>query len=76
MFTIYPNPTNGILSINLKENLLTKKYKIYDIRGLVIKVGVFENIEQTIDISKYQNGIYILKIESGNSSIIRKIIKE
>lgn len=72
--SIFPNPTNGILKI--KNKLLNQNYKIYDIRGVLIKEGIFENELETIDMSNYSNGIYILKTINGNSSVTKKIVKE
>lgn len=72
--SIFPNPTNGIIKI--KNKTLNVNYKIYDIRGILIKEGIFDNELQTIDISNYSNGIYALKIENGNSFISQKILKE
>ncbi len=73
---VYPNPTDGILKMKLNEELLNKNYKIYDARGVLIKEGILVNLEQTIDMSTYLNGLYILKVSNGNSSEYRKIIKK
>lgn len=72
--SIFPNPTNGIIKV--KSKLLNVNYKIYDIRGALIKEEVFDNELQTIDISNYLNGIYILKIENENYTVSRKIVKQ
>jgi Secretion system C-terminal sorting domain len=72
--SIFPNPTNGVLKV--KNKLLKENYKIYDIRGVLIKEGIFENELETIDISNNLNGIYILKIVNGNSIVNKKIVKE
>lgn len=70
---IYPNPTHNKISLNLKVN--TKiSIEIYNILG--------ENIwsnniawSEDIDVSSLVKGVYILEINVGNSSIVKKFIK-
>lgn len=73
---VYPNPTKGILNIQLKDKLSQTFYTVYDIRGIKIEEGYLNEINQIIDFSKFQNGLYFLKMKNKNSEIIRKIIKE
>ena len=73
---IYPNPSNGIFKIKSLINLINGKYKIYDIRGSIIKEGNINETVEEIDMSNYSNGIYILKIVGENLSECKKIIKE
>lgn len=74
VLNVFPNPTNGIVKVN--SQLSDKKYRVYDIRGLVIKEGVFYDEEQTIDMSNYVSGIYILKVAIGNKTQYCKIVKK
>lgn len=70
---IYPNPTNGILNLNVNETL---NVEIFDLLGKSILTKKIENGLQSINISNYPSGIYILKTtnNSGLSNTF-KIIK-
>ena len=69
---IYPNPTTNILTIESKNSAISK-VEIYTILGEKIK-EVTSNFG-SITTDKLPKGIYIIRIYSGESSIIRKIIK-
>jgi hypothetical protein len=73
--SIYPNPTNGIINIKFNFQEICN-YQLYNIYGRTIKIGNIENEKQTIDISNFAKGIYVLKIEVGNVIKYEKIIKE
>lgn len=53
---IYPNPTNGVLYLPI--NLKIHKIRIYNMIG---KLVFEDNFNKEIDISKFKNGIYVLK---------------
>lgn len=68
---IYPNPTKGILTINVTNDI--SNIQINNLIGETIKTNIKKN---TIDISSLSKGIYILTIELTNGNIItKKIIK-
>ena len=76
-FGFWPNPSNSILNIKLKENGLVL-YKIFDLTGKLI----FENKENAkdnqiqISIANLPKGLYHLQIIQQFSSTISKIIKD
>lgn len=67
---IYPNPTTGILTIKSDE---IYNVEIYSIDGKLIQT-FGKNSE--IDLSKFQNGIYIISIETQSQRFIEKVIKQ
>ena len=73
-FTVYPNPTKGTITIASVENISIDKIEIVDVLGQIVSVKT-ENTSQ-IDISEFSNGVYILKIHSGESIFEKKIIKQ
>jgi len=68
---VYPNPVNGILSIN--STLKINKIEVYNILGKLIKNN---SINSSIDFSDLAPGIYSVKIIHSNGSVSKKIIKE
>ena len=68
---VYPNPVKTALHIRVKKKGL--KYQVIDLKGQVLKAGVIENYEKTIDFSSNPQGPYILKL---NQKETHKIIKQ
>jgi hypothetical protein len=73
---VYPNPTNGQLTlntINLNKNLA---YELYDSQGKLIRECASFSDGHTLSISEFTNAVYYLKISSDNQPIQTfKIIK-
>lgn len=69
---LYPNPTNGIIYIS--ANFEIKKVEVYNVVGQKITETQINN---KIDITGYNVGVYYIKIEdTSGKSIIKKIIKK
>ena len=59
---LFPNPSDGEITLLPSNNLLGKKAVIMDMRGRVMREGVLEEIN-IIDISSYSSGLFLLLIE-------------
>jgi hypothetical protein len=68
--SIIPNPTNGLFSIKGLDN--DAQLLLFDIGGKLVLDTIANEI---IDISTYQKGVYFVKIISGSSVAIKKVIK-
>ena len=71
--SIYPNPSNDILNINLGTKLLEKDVKsisIYNLKGTEIFHS--DTFKSSIDTKKFNRGTYIIKILVSNSSITKR----
>lgn len=72
-FKIYPNPTNGNkIYFNLTKDV---KVSIYNLLGKLIQKENVNANSNSIDISTLSKGMYIIKINSKNQFITKKIIK-
>lgn len=67
-FSVYPNPTNGVIKIN-SANIISE-ISIYDIFGKEIQTMELRN--NTIDLSDLKSGVYFLKTKFGMKKIIKK----
>ncbi len=71
--SIYPNPAKDYFTINYNNNL-NKEISIFSIDGrLLLSETTSSNIHK-IDCSNFKSGIYIVKINSDNEQVIRKVI--
>ena len=71
MFNIYPNPSNGAISVELStiNNLIS----IIDINGKIVKTIRTTKNQSNIDLNHFENGIYFVKVETKNGIITKKI---
>mgnify|MGYP003108978594 FL=1 len=61
--TIYPNPSNGIFTIE-REFPETSEYQITDIIGKIIASGELTEKQSKLNLSSVQSGVYFLKTSS------------
>jgi alpha-tubulin suppressor-like RCC1 family protein len=70
-FIVYPNPTSGIFIIE-HTSVQNIPFEITDISGRLIKTGVLTDKRISIDLSKNENGIYLLKIAGRNMLLLKQ----
>ncbi|MCT2560446.1 S8 family peptidase [Chryseobacterium herbae] len=51
-------------------------YTIYDISGKKLQTGIIKSDQESLDLSSYAKGIYIIEIKTGKINISKKVIKE
>lgn len=76
--SIYPNPTNGLVYINLPFKDEQIVFEFYDIFGEKQKLIVVEEISNKylIDLSNFSPGIYFIKLVTNSNYSIQPILLE
>lgn len=76
--TIYPNPTKALLTVKIKniQPGAIGDMTIYNTEGKCFLEYDQLNSTNTLDLSDFSTGIYILRISSGSKSCEWKIVKE
>ena len=72
--SLYPNPVKNQLHINMPNGLSIESASVYDLLGKRHTMKIGEN--NTLDMSHIPSGIYLLKLETSEGSLTKKIIKE
>ncbi len=72
-FSIYPNPTAGLLTIENGAELITH-LEVCNLLGETVLVPQMQN--NSIDVSSLADGIYLLKITTRNGKAAQRIIKD
>lgn len=78
-FDVYPNPSSGIINLNINNPSKSKEVKIevFNSEGLLVYVENLEGFDygiKTIDLSKATKGLYFIKLTSQDNKIERKVI--
>jgi hypothetical protein len=74
--SVYPNPTNGIVNISLKEGSLLK-IELFSMTGKLLFKKNLNSETYTLDMSDYSSGLYHMKVFNQNNDIVNtKILKE
>lgn len=68
---VYPNPTTGLVQFPQ----FVESVEVFDLQGRAILNESMVNSDKSIDISGFKNGVYLMTLHSGNSSIVRKVLK-
>ncbi len=71
---IFPIPAKNILYIRTHSNFKNSIYELVDLNGKIMEKAYFNN--NTIDISGFNKGIYILRITTENELINKMIVIE
>jgi len=68
-FLIYPNPFSNWVSIDFTDNQ-EHKIEVFDYLGSLLYSSL-SNANHTIDLSKFSNGIYLIRIDNRTKKIIK-----
>lgn len=73
---LFPNPSTGLLNINIDSNLNKSiAFQILDQNGkLVYNIEQIENLNQTLDLTHLQNGLYWCKFIVEDRVFIKRIV--
>lgn len=72
-FTMYPNPTFDILTININDKA---SYSVANLNGQTLKNGELKAGGNTLKIAQLAKGLYILFIKTDQGTIVKKILKK
>ena len=78
---VYPNPSNGKFTLDISaERLSTFNLKVFTMLGNLVFIenglSVSSKLTKTVDLSSLPAGVYHLKVEGSNGTVIRKIVLE
>jgi hypothetical protein len=74
-YSIYPNPTNGIISIQAFNEINT--VKIYNMIGNIVMIKNISNNQPILNIENLRDGVYLIEIKLSNGSTLKsKFIKK
>jgi len=78
IYTIRPNPTNSTIVIDLPENIQTQNIIVYNTTGKsILKKKIFSQSQKevAVDLSKFDSGLYLVKVEYLSDKRIKVMTK-
>jgi hypothetical protein len=74
LVSIYPNPSNDVIFINLPENQIFI-LNLRDVNGKVLRTINSTKAMETFSLANFENGVYFLQFENEAGSFTKRIIK-
>lgn len=74
-FTVYPNPSNGIWNLTLKQAASKMNWQVTDSRGRIIVSSTSENNTIQVDGKIWSKGLYIIQANDGKNVYHTTLIK-
>ncbi len=69
---LYPNPSKSVLNVSIPGKQLNTTFTVTNLLGQIVEKG---QLNGTINVSKLQRGMYMLKIQNSESTAIKRFIK-
>ncbi|MCD4735812.1 MAG: T9SS type A sorting domain-containing protein [Bacteroidales bacterium] len=76
LVSVYPNPVDDHVIIELHSKLNASFIEIIDIRGILAKYFKVISNKNTICIRDLPNGLYIVRLHTDNGTLSEKFIKK
>jgi len=73
-YTVFPNPSNGLLKISFNEIYNSRLVSIYNLQGGIIYNGLHSEKDLFIDLMNQKKGIYLVEIQTGSSSETSRVV--
>lgn len=75
---IFPNPTNGSLSVNFQNNESVEMWLTDAVGRKITDVRTFQQGQhaELLDLSAYRSGIYMVVFESASGTVMRRVTKQ
>jgi len=71
-FSVYPNPATSEITIKSKQHI--DQFLIRNITGEILEVRKNLRLNETIDISRFSAGFYLLESRTGNQLSVEKLV--
>lgn len=77
-FRVFPNPTQGLLTVirvGAEDATASYEYSIVNVMGQILMTGVIQGASQEIDICRLPSGLYFLNVNYPKYKCVTKISK-
>ncbi len=75
-FEISPNPAKNNLNIRLDNTMRNANVSIYDVLGKKVYSRSLSSVNTSIDVSKWNAGVYLVRISTDNQTLTKRFVKQ
>ncbi|HEX9827525.1 MAG TPA: T9SS type A sorting domain-containing protein [Flavobacteriaceae bacterium] len=75
-FMISPNPASSTINVYLPKGFENAKLSVFDVLGKEIYNVELNSLHSTINISKWNSGVYLVRIATENESQTKRFVKQ
>lgn len=75
-FEISPNPATSKLNIKLAQTLENANVTVYNVLGKKVYAKTLSAMTSSIDVSKWNTGVYLVRISADNQTITKRFVKQ
>lgn len=72
-FEVYPNPTSGIITVNL--NTANSVVRLYSMTGQLLIEKTVAGVQTQIDMTSFAPGAYLLQVQNENGTTAKQVIR-
>lgn len=73
-FSVYPNPSNGMVHLRANGISRSANYEIYDMTGKPVLTGVVKNLDNTLNMNNLAKGMYFIRLHTATGVETHKLI--
>ncbi len=74
--TLYPNPSNGLVTLQVPASLVGEKMVLTDALGKQIQTSIIQSQTEQFNLTTLDRGIYFITILNGQGNITKKLLKQ
>ncbi|MDC7995831.1 T9SS type A sorting domain-containing protein [Altibacter sp. HG106] len=71
--SIYPNPSEEFIQIEIPITITIASIELYDIQGKRLDVDISDNYQ--MDVSQLRSGMYVVHINTTNGALTKTVVK-
>lgn len=75
LFTISPNPTDGMISIQLSVGAGEQLVSLCDVNGKTLETVLSSNTSVQFDLGSFDAGVYLIIIESDGQKVVERVVR-
>ncbi len=75
-FTISPNPGRDRLNLKMSSAQDTMSLEVFDVLGKKIYANKLNNVSESVDVSQWNTGIYLVRLTSETGTQTKRFIKQ
>ncbi len=76
IFSVFPNPTNGVFTIELDVKTAKYDINVYNVLGQTVLSTVTSSMKTPIDLSSFDKGVYTVELKHRETIYTEKVIVE